>query len=198
MRNLLYTAPVELHVGRALIPLVDERQAGDLLDRIFVLRQRAMIELGLRIPPIRIRDDVRLPEYDYVIRFQGIDIVRGNIMSHPEPADAVATRLLEILMENAAELLERRDVETMIDRLKKTHPTLVESVVPARISLGTLHQILQRLLRERVSVCDLAAILETLRPIAAMTKDPETLTLRLRRSYPARASRRYKTTRRYG
>ncbi|HET6407394.1 MAG TPA: flagellar biosynthesis protein FlhA, partial [Chthoniobacteraceae bacterium] len=61
MRDLLQIDPIELEVGYALIPLVDERQGGDLLDRISMLRKQAALELGMLIPPVRIRDDIRLP-----------------------------------------------------------------------------------------------------------------------------------------
>jgi flagellar biosynthesis protein FlhA len=40
---------------------VDEGQGGDLLERISLLRKQAALELGILVPPIRIRDDIRLP-----------------------------------------------------------------------------------------------------------------------------------------
>jgi flagellar biosynthesis protein FlhA len=58
----------------------------------------------------------------------------------------------------------------------------VEEVVPAKISLGVLHRVLQRLLRERIPIRDLVTILETLADAAEQTKDPELLTEHVRRN----------------
>lgn len=99
-----------------------------------------------------------------------------------EPSTVVATHLMEVLKTNAAELLGRQDVQEMVETLKKTHPALVEDIVPAKISLGTLHRVLQRLLRERIPIRDLVTILEALGDAADTTKDPEALTEQVRRS----------------
>ena len=71
VQELLQIDPLELEVGYALIPLVDEGQGGDLLVRISLLRKQAAIDLGILIPPIRIRDDIRLPANEYVIKLRG-------------------------------------------------------------------------------------------------------------------------------
>ena len=92
-----------------------------------------------------------------------------------EPTTVVATHLIEVLKANAAELLGRQDVQEMVETLKKTHPALVEEVIPDKISLGVLHRVLQRLLRERVPIRDLVTILEALGDAAETTKDPEHL-----------------------
>jgi flagellar biosynthesis protein FlhA len=79
MQDLLQIDPVELEVGYALIPLVDEGQGGDLLERIRLLRKQAAQELGILVPPIRIRDDVRLPANEYVIRLRGTEVGRSEV-----------------------------------------------------------------------------------------------------------------------
>ena len=228
MRDLLQIDPIELEVGYALIPLVDERQGGDLLDRISMLRKQAAVELGILIPPVRIRDDIRLPSNEYVIKLRGSEMARGEVMPRflmalntgtvispmegidavdpsfgmparwiatnrradaeaygyvvVEPSTVVATHLMEVLKANAAELLGRQDVQEMVETLKKTHPALVDDIVPTKISLGTLHRVLQRLLRERIPIRDLVTILEALGDSAETTKDPEALTEHVRRS----------------
>src|SRR5437016_1641587 len=80
MTDLLQIDPIELEVGYALIPLVDEKQGGDLLDRITLLRKQAALELGILVPPIRIRDDIRLPANEYVIKLRGSEIARAEVM----------------------------------------------------------------------------------------------------------------------
>jgi flagellar biosynthesis protein FlhA len=228
MTDLLQIDPIEIEVGYALIPLVDEKQGGDLLERITLLRKQAALELGILVPPIRIRDDIRLPANEYVIKLRGSEIARSEIMPRflmaldtgratgnvdgmetidpsfgmparwiaggrrieaeskgfvvVEPTTVIATHLMEVLKANAAELLGRQDVQEMVDTLKKTHPALVDDIVPAKLSLGALHRVLQRLLRERVPIRDLVSILEALADAAEVTKDPELLTEHVRRA----------------
>jgi flagellar biosynthesis protein FlhA len=70
----------------------------------------------------------------------------------------------------------------MVDTLKKTHPALVDDVIPGKISLGVLHRVLQRLLKERVPIRDLVTIMEAVADAADQTKDPEVLTEHARRA----------------
>jgi len=228
VHDLLQIDPVELEVGYGLIGLVDEGQGGDLLERIRLLRKQAALEMGLLIPPIRIRDDVRLAPNEYVVKLRGSEIARGEVMPRQllaldtggvirpvpgqetrdpsfgmparwiaperraeaeaagyvvvEPTTVVATHLMEVLKANAADLLGRQDVQEMVDALKETYPALVDEVIPAKVSLGVLHRVLQRLLRERVPIRDLVTILESLADVADQTRDPEALTEHVRRA----------------
>ena len=99
-----------------------------------------------------------------------------------EPSTVIATHLIETVKRSAAELLGRQDVQQMLDALKKTHPAVVDEVVPGKLSLGTVHRVLQRLLRERVPIRDLVTILEALGDAADSTKDPVMLTEHVRRA----------------
>jgi len=99
-----------------------------------------------------------------------------------EPSTVIATHLIETVKRSAAELLGRQDVQQMLDALKKSHPAVVDEVVPSKLSLGTVHRVLQRLLRERVPIRDLVTILEALGDAADSTKDPVLLTEHVRRA----------------
>ncbi|NLX05728.1 MAG: flagellar biosynthesis protein FlhA [Phycisphaerae bacterium] len=78
VETLLNVDPMELEVGYGLIRLVDKSQGGDLLDRISMIRRQMAIELGLIIPPIRIRDNMQLDANDYAIKLRGVEIARGS------------------------------------------------------------------------------------------------------------------------
>lgn len=99
-----------------------------------------------------------------------------------ESSTVIATHLIETVKRSAAELLGRQDVQQMLDALKRTHPAVVDEVVPGKLSLGTVHRVLQRLLRERVPIRDLVTILEALGDAADSTKDPVMLTEHVRRA----------------
>ncbi|MBX7119691.1 MAG: flagellar biosynthesis protein FlhA [Gemmatimonadaceae bacterium] len=108
-----------------------------------------------------------------------------------EPSTVIATHLIETVKRSAAELLGRQDVQQMLDALKKTHPAVVDEVVPGKLSLGTVHRVLQRLLRERVPIRDLVTILEALGDAADATKDPVLLTEHVRRALSDAIARAY-------
>ncbi len=228
VQDLLQIDPVELEIGYGLIPLVDDKHGGDLMERIRRLRKQAALELGILVPPIRIRDDVRLGANEYVVKVRGSEVARGEVKPRlllaldtgsvieetegertfdpsfgmparwippkarvdaeaggyvvVEPSTVVATHLMESLKTHAADLLGRQDVQEMLDTLKESYPALVHEVVPQKVSLGTLHRVLQRLLKERIPIRDLVTVLETVADAAETTKDPEALTEQVRRA----------------
>lgn len=78
--DFLLVDPLELDIGYALISIVDPDQQGDLLERVKMLRQQLALELGIVIPPVRIRDNVSLDSNRYVIKMRGNPIAEGEVM----------------------------------------------------------------------------------------------------------------------
>ena len=78
--SLLQIDHLEIEIGYSLIPLVDEAQGGDLLERITGIRRQMASDLGLVVPPIRIRDNMQLPPSEYVIKIKGVEVSRWKIM----------------------------------------------------------------------------------------------------------------------
>lgn len=78
--SLLQVDQIELEIGYSLIPLVDEGQGGDMLDRISMIRRQCAIELGLLVPVIRIRDNLQLNPDEYVVKIKGIQVGNGELM----------------------------------------------------------------------------------------------------------------------
>lgn len=71
IETLMKLDPLELEVGYGLIRLVDESQGGDLLSRIKAIRKQYALELGLIVPPVRIRDNLELAPNEYKILLRG-------------------------------------------------------------------------------------------------------------------------------
>jgi flagellar biosynthesis protein FlhA len=71
---------LELNVGYGLIPLVDERQGGELLKRITALRNQLAMELGFLVPPVHIRDNLQLKQNEYLIFIKGVEVARGELL----------------------------------------------------------------------------------------------------------------------
>lgn len=213
---------LELEVGYGLIPLVDENQEGDLLERIRGIRRQFATEIGLILPPLHVRDNLQAKPDEYILMLKGVELARGEIlMGHylamdsgaakreiegipteepafhlpalwinadkkdeaqlagytvVDPSTVIATHITEILRNHADELLGRQDTQKLLDHLAKTHPKVVEELVPSLLPLGAVQKVLQNLLRERVSIRDLLTISETLADFAITNKDPDLLT----------------------
>lgn len=73
--------PLELAIGFGLVPMVDTQAGGTLLARVGTIRRQIASELGMVIPPVRIRDDVGLDSHEYVMRVRGTEVARGGVMA---------------------------------------------------------------------------------------------------------------------
>ncbi len=74
--TLLKLEELTLEIGFQLIPLVDEKQGGQLLNRVRTLRRHLSSELGFLIPPVHITDNLRLKPREYVVSLRGMEIGR--------------------------------------------------------------------------------------------------------------------------
>lgn len=77
VESLLKVDTLELEVGYSLVPLIDTNQGGDLLERVAAIRRQLASELGLVMPPVRIRDNVQLGPNDYRIKVRGNAVASG-------------------------------------------------------------------------------------------------------------------------
>ncbi len=79
-----------------------------------------------------------------------------------EPTAVLATHLSEIIRSHADELLSRQDIKDMCESIREFAPSLVEDLIPDKVPVNTLHNVLKALLHERIPVRDIVTILETL------------------------------------
>lgn len=93
-----------------------------------------------------------------------------------DAATVFMTHLTEVLRRESATLLTRGETDKLLQRVRQTHPPLVEELVPTILSVGDVQKVLQNLLREKVSIRHLEAILETLADAGRATKDAAQLT----------------------
>ncbi|OGP70166.1 MAG: flagellar biosynthesis protein FlhA [Deltaproteobacteria bacterium RBG_13_60_28] len=80
MENLLSLDLLELEAGYGLIPMVDEEQDGELLERIRALRRQFVLEMGVIVPPIHIRDNLQLKPGGYRVIIKGVEVAQGDMM----------------------------------------------------------------------------------------------------------------------
>src|SRR5262249_20208899 len=89
-----------------------------------------------------------------------------------DQTSVLATHLAEIVRQHAHDLLTRQETKRLLDALGESHPKLVDELIPRLLTLGEVQKVLQQLLREHVSIRDLATILESLLATAAVNKTP--------------------------
>ena len=206
---------VKVELGYGLLVLINDLEGRRLTDQIKALRRTLASEYGFIMPPVRILDNMRLPNNGYAIRIKemesGTGEVRlGNLMAMDprggqvdlpgehvrepafglpatwiddalreeatfrgytivDPATVLTTHLTEILKENMADLLSYGEVQKLLKELPAEQKKLVDDLVPSVVSNTTLQRVLQSLLRERVSIRDLGAILEGIAEAAPHT-----------------------------
>jgi len=173
VEDYLAVDPMELELGVGLIRLADPKRGGDLLERIQRVRQSLAAEIGMILPKVRIRDNMRLEQRQYRIKIADMVVARGTVDDTTVgPGNAIVGHLSETARLHADELLDRDAVKHLIDELRQTSPTVVDELIPGVLKLGDVQQVLQLLLREAVSIRQLGPILETLGDYAPRTKDP--------------------------
>ncbi len=97
-----------------------------------------------------------------------------------DPGTVIATHLNAVIQNNAAELMTFDVAQELLDRIEQTSPKLIEDLVPEKLSLGAIVQILQNLLNESVPLRDMRTILETLAGEVSRTQNPQALTAAVR------------------
>ncbi len=239
MTDLLSIDPIELELGYGLIPLADPKQGGDLLERITAVRRRAVIDLGVLIPAIRVRDNLQLKPNIYILKLRGLEVARGELYSghlmamNPgtavstlngiettepafglpavwisevqrseaelsgytiiDPLTVLVTHLTELLRKHAPEILTRQDTQVLVDVVRPQCSSLISELIPEMLSIGDVQKVLQNLLAERVSIRDMACILETLSDAVRLTRDTDALTEYVRQGLSRQIMDQYKS-----
>ncbi|MCC7264556.1 MAG: flagellar biosynthesis protein FlhA [Candidatus Latescibacteria bacterium] len=68
-----------VEIGYQVVPLVDARQGGDLIERIVQIRKAAAMDMGFIVPPVRVRDNIQLKPNEYVIKIKDDPVARGEL-----------------------------------------------------------------------------------------------------------------------
>jgi flagellar biosynthesis protein FlhA len=121
LASLLKMDELTLEIGFQLIPLVDEKQGGQMLNRVRSLRRHLATELGFVVPPVHITDNLRLKPREYTVSLRGVEVARWQtelncvlaVNSDPkarkltgvevkEPAFGVAARWIQRGLEDQA------------------------------------------------------------------------------------------------
>ncbi len=193
VEDFLAVDPMEVELGVGLLRLADPKRGGELLERIQRVRQSVAAEIGVILPKVRVRDNMRLEPNQYRIKIADIVVAQGAIDDHTaEPTAAIAAHLAETAGRHADELLTRDAVKHLVDELRKTSPALVDELIPGVMKLGEVQQVLRLLLREAVPVRQLGPILEAMADYAPRAKDEIAIAEHVRRRLARTLCARYR------
>jgi flagellar biosynthesis protein FlhA len=81
IEDFLSIDPMEIEIGAALVKLASPKYGGDLLPRITAVRQSVAADIGIILPKVRIRDNIRLGEHEYRIKIANNPVAQGEV--HP-------------------------------------------------------------------------------------------------------------------
>ncbi len=187
---------ISIEFGQDLLPLCQGTICDALLDRIGEVRRALVMELGIVLPGVRLRDDLLGERSAYTIRFRDEIVARGTLrldvllaIAEPavrvqlsgsdvrdpvyglaaraialdqrtqalkagalvfDPISILGSHLAEAVRCNAARLLGRQELQTMIEHLRTTVPTLMKDIGGERLPLPLVLRVFQTLLREKV------------------------------------------------
>ena len=235
--GLLTVEQIEMEFGYSLIPLADESNGGNFIDRVVMFRKQMALDMGFVIPSVRIKDSGQLNPNQYSILLNGEEVARGDIlMDHYlalppggdaddipgidtidpafhipakwisedkkiqaelagytliDPTSVVITHLSEVVKEHLHELLNRQEVNNLLETLKKTNASIIEDTIPAVITVGELQKVLSNLLREGIPIRDMETIVETLGDYGTQIKDTDMLTEYVRQALKRTISHRF-------
>jgi len=189
--ELTTVEPLELEIGLDLIPLADPSQGGDLLERISTLRRRIAEEMGLMVPPLRVRDNLTLRGTSYSIKLFGAQVGQGEVrLGHvlvmsatggrpdipgidaTDPAFGMPARWVPESRRVDAEMMGHTVVDpatvilTHLEEALKAHAAEIISLQDVRTMLDYLRQhapaLVEELVPKIVSVSDIHRVLAAL------------------------------------
>jgi type III secretion protein V len=173
--------PWSIDVSADLAPLLEDEMRGGEVARHGIyglgqhLRERIFAELGVPLPPPRIRAHDALAARHVALSLFEIPAkvlrLADGLPDH-EAVGEVEAAARELLRARAADFMGMAETQQLLDQLEQMAPALVRQVIPKPVSLTMLADVLRRVVEEGVSVRDLRAILEALATVAASEKDP--------------------------
>jgi len=170
--SLLSVDPLELEIGYNLIPLVDANQGGDLLNRITLIRRQIAIDLGLVVPPIRIRDNIQLHPSSYVFKIKGSEFATYEILPDHYLAmvtDNVTSKVNGIEVEEPAFGLPAIWVQNSLrDRAEMAGYTVVD---PSTVIATHLTEVIRKNAQEILGRQELQQLLDNVKQTYPLVHD---------------------------
>jgi flagellar biosynthesis protein FlhA len=153
VEGVLKLDELTLEVGSGLIPLVDEKMGGQLMNRLKGVRKKIAQQMGFLVPPIHITDNLALRENEYVLLLRGIEVARWElrrglllaVSSEPGTVDLPGTETQEPAFNVAAKWISPDLQAQAIARgCAVVEPTSVLTAHIAEVIRTNAHELLSR------------------------------------------------------
>ncbi|MBP1680766.1 MAG: flagellar biosynthesis protein FlhA [Proteobacteria bacterium] len=108
-----------------------------------------------------------------------------------DPATVISTHLSELIKKYAEELLTRQEVQSLIDKLQKDYPVVVNDCLKVA-NVGLIQKVLKALLHEKIPIKDLLTIVETISDVAEVTKNVSIIVEQVRAKLSRVITKQYK------
>ena len=164
IEDLIKVDRLELVIGYGLISMIDPSEGGDFLERVNGIRRQIAVDLGIVVPRIRIRDDVRLKPYEYELKLKGARVAKGEVYPGQFLAIGDTTRLGELEGADTTDPAFGLPAKWLDGEGRDRAQGLGITVVEAAVALGThLSEIIRAYAGEVLSRQDVKDILEDLK-----------------------------------
>jgi flagellar biosynthesis component FlhA len=170
--NDIISEPLMLEFGSGLVKLFTGNI--DIIACIKALREKIAEKYGLLLPVLRIRDTININENEY--RIISYDKVLYSELVHTDiTIENILNRLEEVTIHNYNRILNRQMVQTLVDNVADRYPAVVKGVIPDKISLALLQNILSDLTKQNKSIRNIVKIIEILEDEIRLTDNEEEL-----------------------
>ncbi|MBS2034533.1 DUF4419 domain-containing protein [bacterium] len=157
---------LSVRVSRELVPLVDPRRGGPLIQCVDKIRDQFARELGLPLPGVTFADNLRLDSESYEVLLGQRVIATAHLSpERPLPPTTVAqfsNHLTDLFRAHAAELLDYDIWCELRNRHRQARPNLYKALRSQGIGSIQIWQVLRGLLRQQVPIRDQVTILQTM------------------------------------
>ncbi len=185
---------LSIRLGTGLLNYAAPEFDNILLPLISEVRKEFTEELGYIIPKVRCLDDKDLRPDEFRIYVRGVmrdKFFVGKNTKNDEISTLLRQHLKECCIKNVKDILTRTDVIKLMEIVSSQDPTLVNDLIPSRISAVDLRRILVSLIREEISVKDTILIFERLCDYARFNTQPHVLVESLRAAMSAQICDKY-------
>ena len=168
----LAVEPIELDLGFRLIKLADPESGGDLMDRVTQLRNKIAQEIGIILPKVKIRDSLRLKDFEYRFKLRDVSIASGELrmdkylaidtgfasgelpgQETTEPATGCPAKWIEPALVEKAKTLGFKVVEPVVVLMSHL-AEIVHSHADELLTRQQVHELLSNLRRTSPKVVD--------------------------------------------
>ena len=174
--------PIILECGVGLVELL-MKEGKQGYKKLHEIRSLLAGECGILVPLIRIRDNIQLKEKDIEQKdpVWGIDGVWKSVLDEDtteqgiEAFSFMCTHLQHCILEYYEKIMNRQIVSDMVELVQKRYPAVVDGVVPEKVGLALLQNVMIGLLKRHIALNPLDKLIELLEEAIETTKDTETL-----------------------